>query len=482
MNSTQGKGMPDLSQDVVMDIEQRLIAHLQTLDGYGAPEFLASGGSAAVYKVSSPNGPRAFKVFDPALIADDEDSADKRRLELQRQLIAHDCPYLVQTYNVVADMGTAFVEMEFVEWPQLKKQIHAIPDENVTSLIGQLVDAVKYLEHRGIVHRDIKPENIHISDDFTKLILLDLGVIRELENEPGRPSTDNEKQRLFLATAQYSSPEYLFRLDEPSPKLWKGLNIYQTGAVLHDLIMRRQLFSEEVELQNRWLIARAVLAKTPSFDEGNPKRLSQLKALAARCLAKDLDTRLQTVSWDDFILENDDDPLKRLRGVAVRTKAKAGVIERESIITRLNFDRSEFWMRVSEKVRAELQASCGPELPTRIKLPLSGSSGNFECQVNYGGIASVEIQIFLKWKDGIFERTSGVYISSGIVIPSLPAKKEWNTSVICECCIDEADSHLVTNISNAAAEAIMAGLDIISHVEQIESLHELDLQTSETQG
>ena len=469
--------MPDLSHDVIQDIEHRLIAHLEDLEGYGAPEFLDAGGSAAVFKVPTPTGARAFKVFDPALITDGEDSADRRRLELQRQLIGHDCPYLIQTYKVENDMGTAFVEMEFVDWPQLKKQIHAIPDENVPDLIGQLVDAVKYLEQKGIVHRDIKPENIHISNDFKSLVLLDLGVVREFEPEPGRPSTDNEKQRLFLATAQYSSPEYLFRLDEPSPRLWKGLNIYQVGAVLHDLIMRRQLFSEEIELKNRWLRARAVLTKTPSFDEGNPQRLSQLKALSARCLAKSLDTRLQTVTWDDFILENNDDPLKRLRGVAVRTKTKAGLVERESLLARLNFDRSEFWRRVSEKVRAELQASCGPELPTKVKLPLSVSNGNFECQVNYGTIASVEILIYLKWRDGIFEKKADAYICSSIVVPSLPiAKKEWNARLICECSMTETEAQLITNISNAAAESIMRGLDIISHVEEIESVHELDLQ------
>ncbi|WP_338509927.1 hypothetical protein VRC22_00805 [Pseudomonas poae] len=40
----------------------------------------------------------------------------------------------------------------------------------------------------------------------------------------------------------------------------------------------------------------------------------------------------------------------------------------------------------------------------------------------------------------------------------------------------ETEAQLITNISNAAAESIMRGLDIISHVEEIESVHELDLQ------
>jgi len=39
-----------------------------------------------------------------------------------------------------------------------------------------------------------------------------------------------------------------------------------------------------------------------------------LKALAARCLVKDLETRLQIVDWSDFALEGAHDPLARLRG------------------------------------------------------------------------------------------------------------------------------------------------------------------------
>ena len=138
--------MPALSQPVIDDIKVRLQTYLENLEGYGEPIFLDAGGSAAVFRVDSPSGPRAVKAFDPNLISSEEGGADKRRLEVQRRLIGHNCSSLIQTYRVDEAEGTAFMEMEFVEWPQLTKQLETVPDEAVAPLITQLVDAVRFLE------------------------------------------------------------------------------------------------------------------------------------------------------------------------------------------------------------------------------------------------------------------------------------------------------------------------------------------------
>lgn len=201
-----------------------------------------------MFKVETPRGSRAFKVFDPKFLEGGTGPAERKRLDLQKKLIGHPCPYLVTVYSVEEAEGTAFVEMEFCPWPQLSKCLSQIPDNEVPTLISQLVTAVRFLEGLNIVHRDIKPENIHVSPNFKTIKVLDLGVARVFEATESDDSaiTDRQNLRPFLATAQYSSPEYLFRLDEPTPRLWKGLNIYQVGAVLHDLVMKSALFQDEV--------------------------------------------------------------------------------------------------------------------------------------------------------------------------------------------------------------------------------------------
>jgi eukaryotic-like serine/threonine-protein kinase len=115
----------------------------------------------------------------------------------------------------------------------------------VAVLIGHLVNAVRFLDSKEIVHRDIKPENILMNSSFDKLKLIDLGVAREMYgDDDAGDATDHGGKRPFIATAQYSSPEYLFRLEAPSPQLWSALTLYQLGGALHDMVMRRPLFND----------------------------------------------------------------------------------------------------------------------------------------------------------------------------------------------------------------------------------------------
>ena len=112
-------------------------------------------------------------------------------------------------------------------------------------LIRHLVNAVRFLDSKEIVHRDIKPENILVNSSFDKLKLIDLGVAREMYGDgDAGDATDHGGKRPFIATAQYSSPEYLFRLEAPSPQLWSALTLYQLGGALHDMVMRRPLFND----------------------------------------------------------------------------------------------------------------------------------------------------------------------------------------------------------------------------------------------
>lgn len=141
--------MPALEDAVVEDLTERLQTYLQKVGSYGPPGFLNSGGSAAVFKVEGPDGPRAFKAFDPRFLLGPLGAAERRRLNLQRTLIGHHCPHLVQVFRIEEAEGTAFTEMEFIPWPQLSKSLALIPDEEVAPLITQLVAVVRFLGIAG---------------------------------------------------------------------------------------------------------------------------------------------------------------------------------------------------------------------------------------------------------------------------------------------------------------------------------------------
>jgi len=440
--------MPTLEEAVIDQLTVRLRKRLTALGLAAQPTFANAGASAAVFKVETHAGPRAFKVFDPRFLEGESGPAERRRLDLQRKLIGHTCPHLVQVYSVEEAEGTAFVEMEFCSWPQLVARLSEIPDNEVPSLICQLVTVVRFLEDLNIVHRDIKPENIHISPDFRDLKVLDLGVARVFERADTNESamTDRHSLRPFVATAQYSLPEYLFRLDEPTPRLWKGLNVYQVGAVLHDLVMKSPLFQDEVNLGNRWLVARAVLTKTPSFADPNPNRLAALKALAARCLVKDLETGLQIVDWSSFAMEGSHDPLVRLRGRLERRDNGLLDASISTVASRLRFDRDAFERRFIERVRSELIAICGSKLPLIIRGPVPDLARVFGFEFTYSEDVRIKTSIRIQWLDETYGRTARIRAGE------TPA---------CEVTISEAEDQAVYSASCALVDVVEKGLDLI---------------------
>lgn len=470
--------MPALDVEIVKDLEVRLSRYLSKREGYGDIRFLNAGGSAAVFRATGPEGARVFKLFNPAFFNGGAAAAERRRLELQQRLIGHSCGPLVQTFAAEEAEGTAVVEMEFVPWPQLGKVLEKVPDSAITSLVAQLVEAAQFLESLGVVHRDIKPENIHVSEDFTKLKLLDLGVAREYELPSGNDAaeTDQGAARPFLATAQYSSPEYLFRLDEPTTKLWRGLTFYQIGAVMYELIEKTQLFANEMGAGNRWLVARAVLTQIPGFRNGPPDRLSALKALALRCLTKDLDSRLQLVGWGDFVFQDVLDPLAALKGRLAKGTVNAGKASEEASHARLDFDRAGFLSRFIDRVRTELFPICGKHLPLTVRLaqPAEPPFGLFLLMPNKE--TTIACRVDLEWQSGLFERNALISLRAELV-RNRPASEQVaaRPTLVFVASILENEDAAVVATSSVIASAAMRALDLLEATKTPDELDGHDL-------
>lgn len=457
--------MPNLSQEIIDDLTNRLGSYLAQRGVYGTPQYLTSGGSAAIFRAHGPDGIRAFKAFDPRFFEEDSGEAERRRLEVQRRLIGHTCPYLVQTFRVDEFGGTAIMEMEFVDWPNLKDSLAEVPDNQVASLLVQLVKTAKFLEGQGIVHRDIKPENIHIAHDFSALKLLDLGVARDIEAPDGVDAciTDHGNKRPFLATAQYSSPEYLFRLDEPNARLWKGLTFYQIGAVLHDLIMKVPLFNQEVSLDNKWLVSKAVLVKNPSFIDGNPTRLARLKALAARCLVKNLDTRLLLVNWQDFESLEDQGPQGRLRSRLERRSVGAGNSDKLIAEQRLSQERDAHWAQMVAGLREGLIGICRTQMPMTFSAIDPGAVA-YGKRVTFSVTSTLNIccRLEASWGNGYNLRDAEIKLSAFLIESESEEDPEADDLfVVCTSTIDSGVAEAMRSLLDAIANAIERGLNHI---------------------
>jgi serine/threonine-protein kinase len=288
----------------VTEIATRLCAER----GWSPPEYIDRGASAAVYKVETPEGCAALKIYDPEFFEGENALIETKRIELQHELKGHGCPYLVEVLDAheLPQDGTWYLLMDFCPWISLEKRLAEVPDEAVHALLKQLVQAVQYLEAKGLVHRDIKPANIVVSDDFQYLKLLDFGVMRRVAYDEGS-GTDVHK---FIATAQYSPPEFLAREEAPGEAGFRAINLYQIGAVLHDLITKTPLFGEEKATKNKFKLFKAVTEKRPRVVSASvPPRLI---ALCLAALDKDPEVRAASLTLDDFLADADDlDALRR---------------------------------------------------------------------------------------------------------------------------------------------------------------------------
>ena len=71
-----------------------------------------------------------------------------------------------------------YIIMEYLDGPSLSACLAKVPEANIPSLVEQLVSACQFLEAHKLAHRDIKPANMVLLDDFSRLILLDFGVLK----------------------------------------------------------------------------------------------------------------------------------------------------------------------------------------------------------------------------------------------------------------------------------------------------------------
>lgn len=283
------------------------------------------GKSAAVFKATQGEETVALKIFDNELIEQYGDKTQIARIERELALVGRAHPNMVRILDGGYDDITKnhFLVMEFLDGPNLKKCIADIPTDNIPILIEQLASCCRFLEILSLVHRDIKPENIIILENFTKLVLLDFGVLRPI-GEPGL--TDTEGVQAFVGTLQYSSPEFLLRKEEDTEEGWRALTFYQIGGVLHDLIMRRALFADQAQPYAR--LVNAVQQDTPTIQ--NAAVPSYLIEVARAALVKDPHLRASLLSWESFSAPKDQ--TKALAAAKKRVTNRSAIIQSAALV------------------------------------------------------------------------------------------------------------------------------------------------------
>lgn len=264
--------------------------------GWSIKRYLGAGKSAVVFEGEKSGEQAALKIFDPELVDRFGKATQLARIDREKNLIGKRHPCLVEIYDggECSITGYLYVAMEFIDAPNLGDSLTLIPREKIAYILSQVASAARFLEEKELAHRDIKPENIAVFPDFSRAVLLDLGVLRPF----GDPGLTDEDQRVFVGTLRYSSPEFLLRKESDTPEGWRAITFYQLGAVLHDMITRKPLFKEFSEPFA--VLVEAVKSERAEIHADDVS--ADLVLLAHNCLVKPPEARLKLVSWEDFQL------------------------------------------------------------------------------------------------------------------------------------------------------------------------------------
>ena len=272
--------------------------------GYKVGQLLNYGKSAAVFYAKKKNQSYALKIFDQELIEACGSEIQESRISRELELIGHDHPNLVKLYDggFNKEYKYHYIIMEYIQGKNLEQILSSISYEEIDNYVEQIAKGAKFLEEKKMAHRDIKPANIMLKHDKQTIVLMDFGVIRPVA---GSGLTDGDKLKPFVGTLQYSSPEFLLREEEDTVEGWRALTFYQIGAVLHDLIMHRPIFSEYQTPYAR--LVNAVQKVNPEVR--NVKVTNRLITLAKCCLLKNPRSRIEMISWNNFFVNENLEPL-----------------------------------------------------------------------------------------------------------------------------------------------------------------------------
>jgi eukaryotic-like serine/threonine-protein kinase len=308
-------------------LEQKLRGRL--IECWRIEQLINFGKSAAVFRAVNGNMVAAIKIFDDELIDRYGDKTQLGRIERELNLIGKSHPNMVKILGGGIDKNTNnhYIVMEYISGPNLASCINDVPFPKIPLLIKQLASAARFLESSELVHRDIKPENIIVIEDYTKLILLDFGVLRPFGISD---LTDGGDVLSFVGTLRYSSPEFLLRKEEDSIEGWRALTFYQISGVLHDLLMRKPLFEEATAPYAR--LVNAVQFEQPEIQ--NPLVHPKLIKLAQSCLIKDPKVRVKLVNWPDF--EQDDTANQGLMAYSKKNVTSWGELTRAKLEKKTN--------------------------------------------------------------------------------------------------------------------------------------------------
>ncbi len=201
---------------------------------YEIERLVAQGGMGEVYRGFNiqTGDPVAIKMIRPEFSNDPEILELFRREASVLHSFTHEAIVRYFVFSVDPQLQRAYLAMEFVEGPSLKKRLSSgpIPLAEVRILQKRIASALDAAHQHGVVHRDISPDNLIMPDgDIRSAKVIDFGIARAR-----RTGEETILGGAFAGKLNYASPEQLGLAGaDVTPKS----DIYSFGLVLAEALL-----------------------------------------------------------------------------------------------------------------------------------------------------------------------------------------------------------------------------------------------------
>ena len=201
--------------------------------------------------------PVAIKMIRPEFANDPEIFDLFRREASILHSFTHDAIVRYFVFSVDPQLQRAYLAMEFVEGPSLKKRLSSgpLPLAEVKVLQKRIASALEAAHQHGVVHRDISPDNLIMPDgDVRSAKVIDFGIARAR-----RAGEATILGGGFAGKLNYASPE---QLGLAGGDVTAKSDIYSFGLVLAEALLGKSIdmAGSQVEMVDKRRVVPAELA------------------------------------------------------------------------------------------------------------------------------------------------------------------------------------------------------------------------------
>lgn len=253
-------------QEIVID---DMNASIPCIENFYQLGVIGRGSYGTVYRARDNLNHRdvAIKIVD---ISDIDEQ------KFSEKFISHSCPQIVRIYQHFVKDNKIYIVMEYLESGSLlgimKRKIQ-FDEVSISYIMRELLKALVFLHHKGILHRDIKADNILVGRN-KEIKLADFGIFAEV-------TRSLTKRNTVIGSHYWMAPE-IFLEESYDTKV----DIWSTGITAIELANGKPPFSDRLNH-----------AVTEMIVQGDPPRLDdtysfEFRDFVACCLQKDPKYRL----------------------------------------------------------------------------------------------------------------------------------------------------------------------------------------------